>query len=114
MIKKRKKPVSLEPRSIKYLKEHNYLVADVRSYNYFGMRRNDLFGMFDLLAIKPNGIFVGVQVTSKPNVNARVNKIKANVEVMTKWLIRNEIVVHGWFKQNNRWQVLERMVGLDA
>lgn len=95
---------SLNNRSKLYLEGLEYTVAKTEHWNSFAKVRNDLFGVFDLLAIRPKEI-IGVQVTSKSNMGARVKKItesdKANM-----WLLAGGLIaVHGWHKVKNKWQV---------
>jgi hypothetical protein len=73
----------------------------------FGNRR-DLFGCWDILAVK-DGETVAIQVTSKSNMSARIKKI-ADIEPHTKNLREANwtLLVHGWFKnKSNRWEVKE-------
>lgn len=83
------KPITL---SIRHLEKNGYLVG-VCEYKT-GVVSHDLFGMFDLVAI--NGITIGVQVTSRSNISARVNKIRSspNLELVKRsgW----KILVQGW------------------
>lgn len=93
-------------RSVKYLREKGYVVANVEKYNYFTKRKHDLYGCIDLLAIG-DGETLAVQVTSKSNIKARINKIaeaEAFPEMLrSKW----RVIVHGWHKVNNRYQLTE-------
>ncbi len=60
--------------------------------------KRDLFGMFDLIAMKEGDPIIGVQCTSVGNVNARLKKIRSNPKHVT-WLhvgTGAEIEVHGW------------------
>lgn len=94
-------------RSIKLLRDKGYQVANVESYNAFTKRKHDLYGCIDLLAIG-NGETLAIQVTSKSNMKARINKIAdadAFPEMLrSKW----RVIVHGWFKATNgRYQLKE-------
>ena len=82
------------------------MVATVEHYNSFTKRKHDLFGCIDLLAIG-NGETVAVQVTSKPHLANRRHKIE-EAEAYPE-MIRSgwKIVLHGWFKEKNRWQLKE-------
>jgi hypothetical protein len=99
-------PISLTPKSKALLVEQGYQVALVEHYNAFTKRKHDLFGCIDLLAIG-NGETVAVQVTSKSNLAARKHKVEeaeAYPEMLrSKW----RVILHGWFKENNRWQLKE-------
>jgi hypothetical protein len=98
--------MSLTARSTALLRERGYTVATVEHYNAFTKRKHDLFGCIDLLAIG-NGETVAVQVTSKSNLAARRHKVEeaeAYPEMLrSKW----RVILHGWFKENNRWQLKE-------
>jgi hypothetical protein len=98
--------MNLTARSTALLRERGYTVATVEHYNAFTKRKHDLFGCIDLLAIG-NGETVAVQVTSKSNLAARRHKVEeaeAYPEMLrSKW----RVILHGWFKENNRWQLKE-------
>ena len=80
-----------------------YRVAIVEKFNPHARIRQDLFGMFDLLAIK-SGETLGVQVTSSSNISTRIHKIEDS-EVLAdvrdaSWSIH----VHGWRKdKSGKW-----------
>jgi hypothetical protein len=97
---------NLSARSAAHLRDLGYLVANVEHYNSFTRRRHDLFGCIDLLAIG-NGETVAVQTTSKTNLSSRKKKIEESEAypemIRSGW----RIVLHGWFKENNRWQLKE-------
>jgi hypothetical protein len=94
-------------RSIKYLKDQGFKVANVESYNAFTKRKHDLFGCIDLLAIGDNQT-LAVQVTSKSNMKARINKI-SEAEAFPEMLRSGwRVIVHGWWKgTNGRYQLKE-------
>lgn len=98
--------MTLTGRSTALLREQGYIVATVEHYNAFTKRKHDLFGCIDLLAIG-NGETVAVQVTSKSNLAARRHKIE-EAEAYPE-MIRSgwRIVLHGWYKEKNRWQLKE-------
>ncbi|NBS70382.1 hypothetical protein EBT31_15940 [bacterium] len=98
--------MSLTARSTAHLRDLGYMVATVEHYNSFTKRKHDLWGCIDLLAIG-NGETVAVQVTSKSNLSARRHKIE-EAEAYPE-MIRSgwRIVLHGWWKEKNRWQLKE-------
>jgi len=98
--------MSLTARSTAHLRDLGYMVATVEHYNSFTRRKHDLWGCIDLLAIG-NGETVAVQVTSKSNLSARKHKIE-EAEAYPE-MIRSgwRIVLHGWWKEKNRWQLKE-------
>lgn len=98
--------MSLNARSAAHLRDLGYLVATVEHYNAFTKRKHDLFGCIDLLAIG-NGETVAVQVTSKGHLSERKHKIE-DAEAYPEMLRSGwRIVLHGWFKENNRWKLKE-------
>lgn len=89
-------------RSKAALERDGYLVAVVERWNAFARIRQDLWGFADLLALR-RGEVLAVQVTSTPNVSARVRKI---AESETAPRVREagvRIEVHGWSKHGARW-----------
>ena len=98
--------MSLNARSAAHLRDLGYLVATVERYNAFTKRKHDLFGCIDLLAIGNNET-VAVQVTSKGHLSDRKHKIE-EAEAYPEMLRSGwRIVLHGWFKENNRWKLKE-------
>jgi hypothetical protein len=98
--------MSLTARSTAHLRDLGYMVATVEHYNSFTRRKHDLWGCIDLLCIG-NGETVAVQVTSKPHLSNRRHKIE-EAEAYPE-MIRSgwRIVLHGWYKEKNRWQLKE-------
>lgn len=96
-------------RSLKMMRDQGFYAEVVEKYNSFTKRRNDFAGFIDILCLGENQI-VGVQTTSYSNISSRVKKIKEheNLEAVKKSGIK--ILVHGWQKKNNRWQVKEVVV----
>jgi hypothetical protein len=91
---------SLTQRTKALLHERGYLAETVESYNAFTKRKKDLFGIFDVLAIG-NGQTIGVQITSKHNMSARIHKIEES-EFLPEILQSGwRVVVIGWFKEKN-------------
>ena len=98
--------MTLTGRSTALLRERGYIVATVEHYNAFTKRKHDLFGCIDLLAIG-NGETVAVQVTSKPHLSERRHKVE-EAEAYPEMLRSGwKVVLHGWFKEQNRWQLKE-------
>ncbi len=69
--------------------------------------KRDLFGMFDVLAIKgPETL--AVQVTSGSNVSARAKKIAESEAIGDVRAAGWVLSIHGWRKAaNGRWQLRE-------
>ena len=91
---------SLNQRTVSLLKEQGYQSTVVETYCAFTKRKKDLFGIFDILAVG-NGETIGVQITSKANMSARIKKIQESPFlpeiIRSGWRIK----VLGWFKQKN-------------
>jgi hypothetical protein len=114
--KKRKKPAAFNPRTKEWLEEHGYLVAIVERWVGFGGKdperpgrkgpgvRQDLFGVFDLIAVHPEKVGVlGIQVTDWTSVSKKRRKIAASTQARTWLEAKNRIVVVGWNKVDGRW-----------
>jgi hypothetical protein len=57
----------------------------------------DLFHMWDLVAIRSDSpVTLGIQITSRGNVNARLKKIKGNPLLKVWCQGDREAWVHGW------------------
>ncbi len=98
--------MSLNARSAAHLRDLGYLVATVEHYNAFTKRKHDLFGCIDLLAIGNNET-VAVQVTSKGHLSERKHKVEESEAYPEMLRSGWRIVLHGWFKENNRWKLKE-------
>jgi len=85
-------------RSLAHLRREGYEVAIVEHWNSFIRRRQDLFGIIDLLAVRA-GETLAVQTTSGSNVSARVKKIAANEYTDTIREANVRLEVHGWAKR---------------
>jgi hypothetical protein len=66
----------------KELVSKGYIVDTVEKWNPFAGIRQDLFGFIDLVSVHPeNNIIQFIQITSKSNISARVNKIKSHSNI---------------------------------
>jgi hypothetical protein len=86
----------------------------VERWNAFARIRQDLFGFGDVLAL--GGRITAIQVTSGPNVAARINKIYELPEAR-EWLESGGLIeVHGWRKsaRTNRWELRRVSITLDG
>lgn len=83
--------------------EGHALVEIVEHWNSFSRRREDMFGILDVVAITGDGRTVGVQTTSFGNSSSRRRKILESdalpVLLQAEWTI----IVHGWKKVGGRW-----------
>ena len=83
-------------RSLAYLRAEGWQVAIVERWNPHARIRQDLFGVFDLLAVRDE-VTMGVQVTST-GVAARVKKIADSDMVPALRRAGWTVMVHGWRK----------------
>lgn len=86
-------------RTLKSLRDDGYTAEVVEKWNAFARIRQDLFGIIDIVAVKPGiaGV-LGVQTTSYSNVSARIKKALEN-KILPIWVgAGNRFVVHGWKK----------------
>ena len=92
--------------SLKLMRDKGFACEITERWNPFARIRQDLYGFIDVLCLG-EGEVVGVQTTSYSNMSARVKKIREhqNFKAVTDASIR--VLVHGWHKVNNRWQVRE-------
>lgn len=92
-------------RSLETLRNAGYLVAVVEHWNPYARIRQDLFGIIDLLAIRP-GETLAVQTTSKGNMSARAAKIAESEAIGTIRAAGWKIHIHGWAKgKDGKWAV---------
>lgn len=82
-------------RSLELLRAENWTVAIVEHFNKWAGVRQDLFGVFDLLALNGRDT-LGVQVTSASNVAARQKKIDTADTLPALLHAGWRIQVHGW------------------
>ena len=97
--------ISPTQRSLKRLKDSDEyaLVQVVEKWNAWAKIRQDLW-CFDILAITKEGDTVAIQVTTKDNMSARINKI-AEAESTPHLRTANwTLLVEGWKKVDNRWK----------
>lgn len=87
-------------RSLAYLRSLGYEVDIAEHWNPFARRRNDLFGIIDLVALTPDGT-IGVQTTSASNVSARIRKIEDSPMLFALRRAGWRIEVHGWKKDKS-------------
>ena len=91
--------------TLKKLKSEGYTTVQiVERWNAFARVRQDLFNIIDVLAVK-DGVTIGIQVTSKSNMSARMKKIADNEHVNNLRDANWTILIHGWYKEGARWKV---------
>lgn len=90
-------------RSIDKMNAEGYVCTRTEHWNAHSGRKNDLFGVFDFLAVG-HGEIIGGQVTSKSNKSAREKKIRAS-EVFSAWIAAGgKIHLHLWDKPRTVWE----------
>jgi hypothetical protein len=74
-------------------------VAIVEHWNPHAHIRQDLFGVFDLLAVDPNGFgVIGIQVKGQSGTADGVTKLRESA-ILEPWLrCLNRVLVVGWRK----------------
>lgn len=82
-------------RSLRKLRADGYLAEVVERFNAFAKVRNDLYGIGDVLAIKPGAVLL-VQATSRSNVSARVFKLRGHENLLPVLRAGIRVEVWGW------------------
>jgi hypothetical protein len=88
------------------MEAQGYLVDIVERWIPGANIRKDLFGFGDLVCIR-EGETMLVQTTSYSNVSARVKKITEHENLAAVRKAGWGVLVQGWHKVGNRWQVRE-------
>lgn len=89
-------------RSLAHLRGRGYLVAVVEKWNPHARIRQDLYGVLDLLAVKP-GEILGVQTTTLNNLSLRIQKFSDSDTVPKLREAGMRLEVHGWRKLKSGW-----------
>jgi hypothetical protein len=92
--------------TLRKLKEDGYICKTVERWNPFAKIRQDLWG-FDVIAAK-RGEAALVQCTTASNMSARIKKIEDLDSTMRLREAGFRLLVWGWFKKANRWQLKEQ------
>jgi hypothetical protein len=97
--------ISPTQRTLKRLKDSDEyaLVQVVEKWNAWAKIRQDLW-CFDILAITKEGDTVAIQVTTKDNMSARINKIAAAESTPHLRTANWTLLVEGWKKVDNKWK----------
>ena len=88
-------------RTLSWCKKQGFIPQVVEKYNQFSMKRIDLFGIIDIVAITPVCI-LGIQTTSRANMNARIKKALAEPRLFAWLRAGGKFEVHGWSKKGKR------------
>ena len=95
--------------TLRHLRRKGYTAAVTERWNPFAKIRQDLFGFVDVLGVG-NGETIAVQSTSWGNRLSRVKKMKDDKYAQALADCRDAnwtIVVHGWRKVKNKWELTE-------
>lgn len=93
--------------TIDYLWSQGFnLVQKVETWNHFARKRNDLFGCWDVLAIK-DGETVAIQVTSRGNMSSRAKKIAESESTPHLRKANWKLIIHGWDKHEGKYRLKE-------
>jgi len=95
---------SLSVLSKKYLEEKGYVVEKTEHFNFYARKRFDLLGVGDLIALNGKEILL-IQVTSKANLSARLEKAKKSQKLKLWMLAGGKFILMGWYKNANKWRV---------
>lgn len=106
--KKRVRKISPTTRSMEYLAEQGWLCEKVENWIPGTKIRRDLFGVFDILAIRGKET-MGVQVTTGDNLATRTKKIVESAHLQAIVAAGWKVKVHGWrrWKKSGEWVLRE-------
>ena len=91
-------------RTLEKLRKDGEVCQVVEKWNAFARIRVDLFGCIDIVSVVPGRVGVlGIQATSRGNVNARIQKSLAEPKLLTWLQAKNEFEVWGWGKLKAGW-----------
>ena len=96
-------------RTLKLLRDRGWMAAMVERWNPYVKIRQDLFGLFDIIALGPRDVVPGfgrniwgVQCTSNDSVAKHIEKMRRSPNY-SEWLNRGgRILVVGWAKKGAR------------
>jgi hypothetical protein len=102
-------------RSKQLLEREGFKVGIVEKWVPMVKRRVDLFGVIDLVCIRPGRVLF-VQTTSSSNLASRVTKIREaeDGKLLPLLLASGAVVeVHGWIKRrkSKRWECRREVLG---
>jgi hypothetical protein len=89
-------------RTLVELRKRGFTAYVVERWNPYARVRQDLFGIIDILALKPGVPLLAVQATSSANVHARLAKVRDS-SLASDWVSSgNHLEVWGWGKRGPR------------
>ena len=107
-------------RTMAELRKHGWTCQIVERWNSFTHHRVDLFGVIDVVAVKPDarGVF-GVQATATSCISSRMKKCADSAELRVWLAAGNRFAVVGWSKRGARgkrktWQPVWRELTLEG
>lgn len=107
--KKRKKPAPLTSFALKELKKRGWNAQVVERWIPAVKRKVDLFGVIDIVAIKPGHAIIGIQVTGSTASSGHVQNRRAKIlaEPRAKdWVhAGGQLELWGYQKINGRWRL---------
>lgn len=103
-------------RTLKELRDHGWTAAVVEHWNAHARIRQDLFGIIDVLAVRP-GQTLGIQTTTTTNLCARITKALSCKELIAWLEANNRFQVWGWSQKGPRgakkvWTITVRTIVL--
>ena len=101
--------MSLSPTelTLREMRGREYFCWIVEHWNSFMHKRQDLWGIVDVLCLGENEV-IGVQTTSRSNMSARIKKIADHESTPFIRKAGVRLLVHGWAKnKSNRWECKE-------
>ncbi|MGC8519278.1 MAG: hypothetical protein ACP5P4_12245 [Steroidobacteraceae bacterium] len=90
-------------RSVRLLEAEGFTVDTVERWIPGARIRRDLFGMFDLIAVR-NATTLAVQVTTSDHLANRRRKVAASPFLERIRAAGWQIELHGWRKSGRRWE----------
>ena len=92
-------------RTLKCLKDANFMVQKVEHFNTFAGTRHDLFGFIDLLACHPAYGSIGLQVCGE-DWSSHIKKMTGDRrEAVILWLLAgNRCLLIGWRELKTGWE----------
>lgn len=92
---------TLASRTLARLTQEGWLAAIVEKWNDHARRRHDLFGLFDVIAVRP-GETLAVQCTSYSNISSRIRKIENSPVLASVREAGWRVEVWGWRKRGKK------------
>lgn len=93
-------------RSLKWMRDQGYFATVVERWNSFAGLRQDLYGIIDVLGVKP-GETLAVQATSDSNVSSRVRKLSEHKSTPKLREAGWKILILGWTKGKREPRVVD-------